>query len=160
MPFHFECPNCRAKYDVADDMAGKTILCRECEKRVPVKRPGTSAVRAAPPAAAAPGMLTRRKAVLIAVGSVVPAGLMAWVMGYYWKRPLPWEFKKPSEDSEEQPRRRRGRGGPPPDGQAAEGQPAEGQPADGQQGAGGQGKGRGGRGGRRRGNGTPPAPMQ
>ncbi len=150
MPIHFECPNCRAKYDVADDMIGKNILCRNCEQRVAVQRPGAGVARTAAPAAAASGAVSRRKAVLIAAG-ILPVGFLGWFMGYYWKRPLPWERVKPAEDSEDRPRRRF-RGGPPPDGQAPEGQAADGQP--------GAGGGRRGRGGRGRGKGDAPAPMQ
>jgi DNA-directed RNA polymerase subunit RPC12/RpoP len=33
MPVEFRCGECAAVYDVADDLAGKTIRCRECNIR-------------------------------------------------------------------------------------------------------------------------------
>lgn len=37
MPVRFDCPHCKAHYDVADDLAGKMIMCRVCKKRAPVQ---------------------------------------------------------------------------------------------------------------------------
>ena len=33
MTIPFACPCCNARYEVGDDLAGKTVLCRECERR-------------------------------------------------------------------------------------------------------------------------------
>jgi hypothetical protein len=130
MAIPFECANCRSRYEVADGMAGKTILCRQCEQRVPVRRPGATAPRGAPAASAA--TLTRRNALLIA-GSILPAVLLGGLGAYYWNRPLPWERVKPRERKDEGPGRGRFRGAPPGEGQATEGQPPpESQPAEGQ----------------------------
>jgi hypothetical protein len=155
MPFHFECPKCREKYDVADDMVGKTILCRKCEQRVPVRPPATRVA----PVAAGGQTPTRRKALLIALG-IVPGVFLGVAGTYYRHHRFPWEYREPS--TEFRGRRR----GPPPDAQAADGQPADGQPAAGQPDGGQRGGGRrGGRGGRGRGQGgqggqgNPPAPM-
>jgi hypothetical protein len=37
MPIQFECPNCKTAYEVADDLAGKNIMCRGCQKRGAVR---------------------------------------------------------------------------------------------------------------------------
>jgi hypothetical protein len=134
VPIHFECPNCRAKYDVAEDMVGKPMLCRECEQRVTVAASAAAAKPVHPAlkaAAASAGDVTRRS-VLIGVASFLPGALLGWMGGYFWKRPLPWEGAKRErrEDSA--------------DGE----QPADGQQADGQQRPrGGRGRGGGGAGG-------------
>jgi DNA-directed RNA polymerase subunit RPC12/RpoP len=33
MPVPFECDHCHAAYEVAEELSGKEVLCRECEKR-------------------------------------------------------------------------------------------------------------------------------
>jgi hypothetical protein len=136
MPVSFECPNCRARYDVAPDMVGKTMLCRECEQRVSI--PGSAAVAkpvhpALKAAAASAGEATRRNAILIGLAGFLPGALLGWLGGYFWKRPLPWEGHR--RDS--------------PEASADGEQPADGQAADGQQRRGGRGRGPGGRGGGR-----------
>jgi hypothetical protein len=98
MPIRFECTHCPAKYDVADDMAGKTILCRSCEKRGTVPSAATpppgSAPRPTLPAAAAlrqVALPTRRSFLTPALAYGVPAGLLVFAGIYYWSRPFPWE---------------------------------------------------------------------
>jgi hypothetical protein len=139
MPIHFECPNCRAKYDVAEDMVGKTMLCRECEQRVPVHVTATAGKAvAAKGTAASAGAPTRRNAVLIGLAGFLPGALLGWFGGYFWKRPLPWEGPHKREASE----------GNSEGEQTAEGQqPGDGQPR-GRRGGGGP-RGGAGRGGRR-----------
>jgi hypothetical protein len=134
MPLLFECPHCRAKYEVADDMAGKAILCRECEQRGNV--PASTAKQTG--AAAGPKPPTRRKALKLVAGSLA-AGAVLYAGVYYWFHELPWEVPKP----------RRPPPGQAPDDQA--GQPGNGQPGNGQPGNGQPGRRRGGgRGGGRR----------
>jgi hypothetical protein len=41
MPISFECASCNASYEVGDELAGKMVLCRECDRRGKV--PDTSA---------------------------------------------------------------------------------------------------------------------
>ncbi len=135
MPIHFECPNCRARYDVAEDMVGKPMLCRECEQRVTVAASAAAAKPVHPAlkaAATSTGEVTRRNAVLIGVASFLPGALLGWMGGYFWKRPLPWEGRRRET----------------PEASADGEQPADGQQADGQQRARG-GRGRGGGGGGR-----------
>lgn len=33
MPVPFECDHCHTAYEIADELAGKEVMCRECEKR-------------------------------------------------------------------------------------------------------------------------------
>jgi hypothetical protein len=37
MAIRFDCPNCKTNYEVADDLAGKMIMCRGCQKRGAVR---------------------------------------------------------------------------------------------------------------------------
>lgn len=41
MAVRFDCSHCKANYEVADDLAGKMIMCRVCKKRAAVR--GSSA---------------------------------------------------------------------------------------------------------------------
>jgi hypothetical protein len=147
VPIYFQCPNCRAKYDVAEDMVGKTMLCRECEQRVAVPASAAAAKPVHPAlkaAAASTGEATRRSAILIGVASFLPGALLGWLGGYFWKRQLPWEGGRSGrrEDSAD--------GEQPADGQQADGQ----QRGGGRQRGGGGGRQRGGGGGRQRGGGN------
>jgi hypothetical protein len=135
MPIPIECPGCNAIYEVADDLAGKEVLCRECERRVPVEDtkgqhvsfvcpqcheqtevpvvwagrwlrcPNCEALAKVP--AVGGKRLTRRR-VLFGVG----AGLlsMAVVIGIFWPRGP----SKDAKSSKEFPRRRFGEQAPGP----------------------------------------------
>jgi DNA-directed RNA polymerase subunit RPC12/RpoP len=48
MPVPFTCSACGAAYEVADDLAGKAILCRECQARGQVPAPAAPAGAAVP----------------------------------------------------------------------------------------------------------------
>jgi hypothetical protein len=116
MPIFFECSSCSIKYEVADDMAGKTILCRQCEQRgkVPGVVPAGNPARAAALVGTARGQKppTRRKALEWGLGGAV-VGLVGFAMIYYWSHPLPWELKRrprPTNPAEADA------GGPPADG--------------------------------------------
>ncbi len=37
MAIRFDCPSCKANYEVADDLAGKMIMCRVCKTRGQVR---------------------------------------------------------------------------------------------------------------------------
>jgi hypothetical protein len=102
MPIPFQCPKCRARYEVADAMDGKTILCRECEERVSVGGQAAGGTK-----------LTRRNA-LAALAYGVPGGLLVVAGIYYWSRPLPWERAHRGDDPPFPPGPPRG--GPPPGG--------------------------------------------
>ncbi|MFT7643136.1 MAG: putative Zn finger-like uncharacterized protein [Pirellulaceae bacterium] len=39
MAIEFRCPDCRQKYSIVDDFAGKTVRCRKCEKSLEVPFP-------------------------------------------------------------------------------------------------------------------------
>lgn len=99
MPIPFDCRYCGVKYEVAGDMAGKTIMCRECERRCPV--PGSAKATAVLPSPAAKGSLPRaggqpipRGTLLRALAAVVGVGLLLFTGVYYWTRPFPWEIRK------------------------------------------------------------------
>lgn len=124
MPISFACPSCKARYDVTDDLAGKSILCRVCQKRgtVPAAsaKPAEPAKAAVPAQRAAPANPSRRRFILMAVG-----GLGAIITGAVLAR-HPWKhWGDPPPASPDDPGRRRGPGGrdgdrkgppgPPPD---------------------------------------------
>jgi hypothetical protein len=117
MPIPFECPKCQAKYEVADAMAGKTILCRKCDQRVPVGGQAAAAGDTHTPA----GVPSTRRKVLLALAYAVPAGLLVTAGVYYWSRPLPWERARRGEDPFFP-------GGPPPGGGPPGGGPPPGGP--------------------------------
>lgn len=104
MSIRFDCPNCKANYEVADDLGGKMIMCRLCKKRGLVKSAtGTapsSLVKSSTPAP------SRRNFLLI--GSGVVASLGAIGTGALLARWRPWRHWGADEEG-----RRRRRGGPP-----------------------------------------------
>ncbi len=111
MAILFVCPECRAKYEIDDSMAGKSMVCRECDQRCTV--PGSSAtpapaIRKKLPSAPPNGLW-------VALATVI-VGLMGFAGIYYWSHPLPWERlgRQPLPDSARVPPCGRGfpRGGP------------------------------------------------
>jgi hypothetical protein len=110
MPIAFACPSCKARYDVTDELAGKSILCRVCQKRgtVPAApaKPAEPAKAAAPAQPAAPINPTRRRVLLMVAG-----GLGAIITGAVLAR-HPWKhWGDPPPASPDDPGRRRGPGG-------------------------------------------------
>jgi hypothetical protein len=146
MAISFACPHCSAKYEVADAMAGKSILCRQCEQRGQVPGPAVAAGARQAVGAGAEGPWTRRKVLKTGAALAVPMALWA-AFAYYWQGAHPPEI----------PRRQR-----PPntatDNAAGNQDPAGANPG-GPPGQGGRG-GRGGRGRRGGGGGAPPGPIQ
>lgn len=74
MPVRFECPSCKTGYEVADDLAGKAIMCRGCGARGQVPAPAPA------PAASPPAGWTRRRVLLwsaAGVGSMVTGAVLA-----------------------------------------------------------------------------------
>ncbi len=90
MPISFQCPHCKTVYDVADDLAGKFIMCRGCQKRGAVSTPSGKAPNATAPASATSP--TRRNFLTIAgwglasVGAIATGALLARKP---WKR---WQY--------------------------------------------------------------------
>jgi hypothetical protein len=131
MPIPFTCPSCKARYDVMDDLAGKKIMCRVCQKRgpVPAAPPRPSAPPAAatsanaPHAAAAPAKPSRRNLVLIIAGAVGALTTGAILARRPWRH---WGDSMESAPPDDPANRRRGKGkrggpgggpgGPPPGG--------------------------------------------
>ncbi|HTU90608.1 MAG TPA: hypothetical protein VMF69_11080 [Gemmataceae bacterium] len=114
MPIRFDCPNCKANYEVADDLAGKMIMCRVCKKRGPVRSLTAPAVAAAAGRPATDSMSRRNFLPIIglflaSVGAVATGALLArqpWDQG---RRP-PEDGRRPPEDGPggEPGKRRRG----------------------------------------------------
>jgi hypothetical protein len=133
MTIQFDCPSCKAHYEVADDLGGKMIMCRVCKKRGPVK--STSAANA--PAGAALASVAKsssepsRRSFLL-IGGGVLASLGAIATGALLARWQPFRhWGEPADTSPDgQRRRRRGPpdgsppGGPPPGGPPPAGPPA------------------------------------
>jgi hypothetical protein len=114
MPIQFLCPNCKTVYDVADDLAGKFIMCRACQKRGPVRslsgQAPSSTTLAASASAASP---TRRKFMTISLWSLASVGaittgavLARWRQ---WFSPYTTEPRDPDMTTRF---RGRGKGGP------------------------------------------------
>jgi hypothetical protein len=127
MAIRFECSKCKTAYDVGEDMAGKMILCRECEHRGPV--PGKAPAAAVPP----PGKMAPKPPGVSKGGpswpmiQIVLAGvalcLLVTAGVYYWNHPLPWELRStPSNQDDGGGRPDRGKRG----GRGAQGKGAPG----------------------------------
>jgi len=105
-------------YEVADDLAGKWIMCRGCQKRGPVRSlsaKGNADAAGAASIALASANPSRRQALRIGVG--VLASLASITTGALLARYRPWRNWGDSDDSSPETTRRRGRGrgpgGPP-----------------------------------------------
>jgi hypothetical protein len=97
MAIRFDCPSCKANYEVADDLAGKMIMCRVCKKR--------GAVRSLTAAASAPGLgglaaKTSRRNFLPYIAFFL-ASVGAWWVGALLARYQPWERgrERPEDES-------------------------------------------------------------
>lgn len=114
----FQCPACSANYEVAKEMAGRSILCRMCGKRGMVSEGTAVTLGASSRVAAGPGATSvaappaSRYAGLILLTKVVGLLLLGFCAVYYWSRPLPWEVRTPSTELGGRPPG--GGGGPPP----------------------------------------------
>jgi hypothetical protein len=144
MPVRFECPTCKTTYDVDDELAGKTIMCRGCQKRGQVRgaaapsraatptatttAPATATATATATSLAKPGLIpptpTRREAMsslwiygILAVGSIATGAILARTK----------VLRNLSFGSEEEPEPRR-RKGPRPGDTAPGGNPPPGPP--------------------------------
>jgi len=117
MPTHFNCPNCKANYEVADDLAGKMIMCRVCKKRGPVRSLTAAPSSVAMPAAGIAAATTSRRNFLYAafflasMGAIGVGALLArppweqgnenpdeWPGGQRRRRPQPGEDKKDGKE--------------------------------------------------------------
>jgi hypothetical protein len=77
MTIRFDCPSCKANYEVADDLSGKMIMCRVCKKRGKVQSvPATaSATTPLPSAAKSDTSSVSRRDFLPIVGLVLASGV-------------------------------------------------------------------------------------
>ncbi|HTU23700.1 MAG TPA: hypothetical protein VMG10_37025 [Gemmataceae bacterium] len=104
MPIRFDCPSCKANYEVADDLGGKMIMCRVCKKRGPVR----SLTATTQPSMVKSGTASpsRRNFLLIGGGVLASLGAIATGAGLAQWRPWRHWGDDPNQD-------RRRRGGPP-----------------------------------------------
>jgi hypothetical protein len=134
MPVRFVCPTCKTSYDVDDELAGKMIMCRGCQKRGKVQAAGVStptatATTTAPATATTTATATslartalaqstpsRREAMsswwvygLLAVGSITTGAVLA-------RTKVLRNISFGSEEEQDQGRRRGPRSGNPPPG--------------------------------------------
>lgn len=107
MAVRFECPGCKANYEVADDLAGKVIMCRVCKKRGPVRSLAAAATAATTPlaASASAGAPMSRRNFLPIVGlfaaSVGAIGVGALLARAPWERGKEednWRRRRPRDD--------------------------------------------------------------
>jgi len=108
MTIRFDCPSCKANYEVADDLANKVIMCRVCKKRGQVQNlPAKTPSATLPTAAKCDGPHMSRRNFLPIAGLVLASG-GAIATGALLAR-QPW--RKPTTDDFGPGRRRKG---PPP----------------------------------------------
>jgi hypothetical protein len=113
MPIRFDCPSCKANYEVADDLAGKMIMCRVCKKRGQIKSLAAAGAATVPSIQKSVALGPSRRNFL-AIGGLVVASLGSITAGALLAR-KPWrkwtqtdqrgKWKGPPPD----------KGGPPPD---------------------------------------------
>lgn len=93
MTIRFDCTSCKANYEIADDLAGKMIMCRVCKKRGKAQGAPSTTPSATAPAAegkADATKLSRRNflpiagLVLASVGAIATGALLA---RQPWRRP-------------------------------------------------------------------------
>jgi hypothetical protein len=99
MSVQFNCPSCKATYEVADDLAGKMIMCRVCKKRGPVRSLTAAGSSAASLSAAGTSLATAtptRRNMLPYLGFFL-ASLGAVGVGALLAR-QPWDRSDPKDD--------------------------------------------------------------
>jgi hypothetical protein len=119
MSIRFDCPSCKANYEVADDLAGKMIMCRVCKKRGKIGSLSSPDTAAATPfvaksVAAAPSrrnFLMIGGLVLASVGSIAAGALLARKPWHKWTDPPDTNRRGPGKGPPPD-----GKDGPPPDG--------------------------------------------
>jgi hypothetical protein len=114
MPVRFDCPHCKANYEVVDDLVGKMIMCRVCKKRATVRSvsgtmPTPSLTTTATASKSSSADTSRRNFIVFAsIASLGAIGLGALLARQPWRR---WG-KSASQSSapggpQDQPGRRR-----------------------------------------------------
>ncbi|HEY7326735.1 MAG TPA: hypothetical protein VH592_03790 [Gemmataceae bacterium] len=111
MAVSFNCPSCKATYEVADDLAGKMIMCRVCKKRGPVRSLGAAGSSATLAAAGSSMAATPSRRNFLPIAGLFLASLGAIGVGALLAR-QPWDRSDPRDDWKGGPGgRRRGPGG-------------------------------------------------
>lgn len=113
MAVRFDCSHCKATYEVADDLAGKMIMCRVCQKRAAVRSLGTassSSLLKATTSSPASSVDKSRRNFLIAmsVASLSAIGAGAMLARRPWRRwgNKPAQSSAPEGTPPDRPRRR------------------------------------------------------
>jgi hypothetical protein len=107
MAVRFDCPACKENYEVADDLAGKMIMCRVCKKRGAVRSLSAAASSPAALAASSPSVAkTSRRNFLPLIGLFL-ASLGAIGVGAVLAR-QPWAHGRERPEDGPDGRRRRG----------------------------------------------------
>jgi hypothetical protein len=115
MTLPFNCPHCKANYEVADELGGKNIMCRVCQKRGQV---GSAAGKTAGAGGAAGISLAAKdpsRRNFLFIGGVTVGSVLSIATGAILAR---WRYWNPQTEPPPEGGRRRGPGpgGPPPDG--------------------------------------------
>ena len=106
MAVRFDCPNCKANYEVADDLAGKMIMCRVCKKRGPVRSLSAAASSLAAPVKGSTSSPSVSRRNFLPLAGLFVASLGAIGVGALLAR-QPWERGKERSEDERGPRFRR-----------------------------------------------------
>lgn len=113
MAIRFDCPSCKSNYEVADDLGGKMIMCRVCQKRGSVPKATATALSTATlPSAGKSSAASRRNFLLIggsilaSLGAIATGALLARRPWRHWGEPPPpegppWRRPPPGKDSPE-----------------------------------------------------------
>jgi hypothetical protein len=118
MAIRFDCPSCKANYEVADDLGGKMIMCRVCKKRGSVNAVASAGGATSAPAGKKSLALSPSRRKFLKVGiPLTLASVVAIATGALLAQ-RPWaRYLEPESD-------RRGRGfGPPGGGKGDKGGP-------------------------------------
>ncbi|MGH7173062.1 MAG: hypothetical protein ACRELF_04785 [Gemmataceae bacterium] len=112
MTIRFDCPSCKANYEVADDLGGKMIMCRLCQKRGPVR----GLTGATPSSVVKSGKLSMSRRQLLLIGGGVLSSLGAIATGALLAQYRPWRHwgEEPSDGRGRRRQPRDGKDRPPP----------------------------------------------
>jgi hypothetical protein len=110
MPIRFDCPHCKANYEVADDLGNKMIMCRVCKQRALVKTAGAATAASTVASVKKSGGVEISRRGFFAIGGLVLASIASIATGALLAR-KPW-YTPPTADENGRPIRGPGFGGP------------------------------------------------
>lgn len=104
MSVRFDCPSCKANYEVDDGLAGKMIMCRVCKKRGAVKSlAAANPSHATSLAAAVPAASSLSRRNFLPIAGLFVASLGAIGVGALLAR-QPWDRSNDKDDWRRGPR--------------------------------------------------------